>query len=38
MSTPTTTTTGTAYRCELDGAELTVAEIGTFTYGGSGHA
>ena len=27
---------GTAYRCELDGAELTVAEIGTFTYGGSG--
>ena len=25
---------GTAYRCELDGAELTVAEIGTFTYGG----
>lgn len=36
MSTPTTTTTGTAYRCELDGAELTVAEIGTFTYGGSG--
>lgn len=27
---------GTAYRCELDGAELTVAEIGTFTYSGSG--
>ena len=24
---------GTAYRCELDGAELTVAEIGTFKIG-----